>query len=419
MMIDRRRFGTTLAAVTAVSVAGCARHPGPVKVWAMGIEGETLMAFADAFTNQNPDISVRVQALPWSAAHEKLLTAFAADDLPDIMALGNTWVPEFHALGALEPLNTRLVSSSLMADHWFDAVLRSVTLDDQVLGVPWYVDTRLLFYRRDLLQKAGFSAPAQTWAEWDKQLAALSGDGRYGLLMPFNEYEPLVALCLQAPEPILLDNGTRGGFQQPGVRAAFAYAASMYQRGYAAAVTHSEVTDLYSAFARGDFAFIITGPWNLAEFGRRLPTSLQGEWATAPLPGPNGVGASSAGGASMCLTKASKRKDDAFRFIAFMSSPAQQAAFYKSTGDLPSDQRAWPAAGLMQDRRAHAFFEQLTLARPVPQVPEWERIANEMAAALERVVRNQVSLDMALKGLDEFAWTILAKRRTMLARRAA
>ncbi len=419
MMIDRRRFGMTLAALTAASATACAPRRGPVNVWAMGIEGETLTGFADTFTDRNPDVAVRVQALPWSAAHEKLLTAFAADDLPDIVALGNTWVPEFHALGALEPLNERLLTSPLRTDRLFDAVLSSITVDSQILGMPWYVDTRLLFYRRDLLTKAGFSTPAATWAEWDKQLSALSGDGRYGLLMPFNEYEPLVAFCLQAAEPILLDDGTRGGFQQPGVRSAFAYAASIYQRGYAASVTHSEVTDLYSAFARGDFAFIITGPWNLAEFGRRLPAALQGEWATAPLPGPTGTGASSAGGASMCLTKASKRKDDAFRFIEFMGAPPQQAAFYAATGDLPSDQRAWPAAGLMQDARAHAFFEQLTLARPAPQVPEWERIANEMVAALERVVRGQVSLDQALKGLDEFAWTILAKRRAMLARRTA
>jgi len=421
MSTDRRRFGLALAGVAlsgvAISPVACVKKRQPLRVWAMGLEGEALSAIAGDFEAQNPAIPVRVQALPWSAAHEKLLTAFAADNLPDIIALGNTWVPEFAALGALEPLNGRLSRSGIEPARWFDGARRSVTLDGQVLGVPWYVDTRLLFYRKDLLRKAGFDMPAQTWAGWDAQLAALSGarrGGKYGLLMPFAEYEPLVAFCLQVREPILIDSDTRGGFRQSGIRAAFAYAASLYQKGYAARLTHSEVTDVYSSFARGDFAFIITGPWNLAEFARRLQAGLQDQWGTAPLPGPEGAGISSAGGVSLCIPKASKSKDKAFRFIEYLCEPKQQADFYRTTSDLPADQSAWPLTGLMQDSRSRTFFDQLNRTRPPPQVPEWERIANEMVAALERVVRGITTLDAALKGLDEFAWTILAKRRAML-----
>ena len=427
MICDRRRFGLALASLAAALPAACApRTQAPLRVWAMGLEGEALGAFAHRFEALHPDNPVRVQSLPWGAAHEKLLTAFAADDLPDIIALGNTWVAEFAALGALEPLGPRFPGSAVRFDQFFPGARQSVTMPgdgghDEVLGVPWYVDTRLLFYRSDLLQAAGFDAVATTWADWDRQLAALSSgrrQGRFGLLMPINEYEPLVALCLQASAPILLDDSTRGGFQQPAMRDSFAYAASLYQRGYAARIMHGEVNDLYSAFARGDFAFYITGPWNLAEFARRLPADLQDRWATAPLPGPSGPGVSSAGGVSMCLAKTSRDKDRAFRFLDYMTATVRQADFYKVTGDLPSDQSAWPVAGLTDDNRLKAFFQQLNMTRPVPQVPEWERIANEMVAALERVVRGLTSLDAALKGLDEFAWTTLTKRRNLLQVRA-
>ncbi len=421
MNTDRRRFGQALAGLAlsgaAVAPTACVKKREPLRVWAMGVEGEALDAIAGNFETQNPAIPVRVQSLPWGAAHEKLLTAFAADNLPDVIALGNTWVAEFAALGALEALSGRLMHSRIDLGRYFDGARRSVTLDGQVLGVPWYVDTRLLFYRKDLLQKVGFATPAETWAGWDAQLAALSGarrDGKYGLLMPFAEYEPLVAFCLQADEPILADSNTRGGFRQKSVRDSFAYAASLYQRGFANRVTHSEVTDVYSSFARGDFAFIITGPWNLAEFARRLPAGLQDQWGTAPLPGPKGAGVSSAGGVSLCIPKASKAKDNAFRLIEYLCDPHRQADFYKTTSDLPADQSAWPMTGLMRDSRSRAFFDQLNRTRPPPQVPEWERIANEMVAALERVVRGITTLDAALKGLDEFTWTILAKRRAML-----
>ncbi|ESQ84158.1 hypothetical protein AEAC466_10450 [Asticcacaulis sp. AC466] len=417
MHTDRRRFGLALASLAAAMPVACARPERPLRIWAMGLEGEALDRFGRDFEALHPDMPVRIQALPWGAGHEKLLTAFAADNLPDVVALGNTWIAEFAALGALQPLNARLAQSTITLDRYFDGPRKAVTVGDDILGIPWYVDTRLLFYRKDLLAKAGFSSVAKTWDGWDQQLAALSGarrGGKYGLLMPFAEYEPLVAFCLQADEPILMDSATRGGFRQKSIRDSFAYAVSLYTRGFANRLTHSEVTDVYSSFARGDFAFIITGPWNLAEFARRLPADMQGKWATAPLPGPNGPGVSSAGGVSMCIPKLSRKPDQAFAFIQYMCAPEQAAAFYEQTGDLPADRGAWQLTNLMHDARSLTFFDQLNRTRPPPQVPEWERIANEMGAALERVVRGLTTLDAALKSLDEFAWRALAKRRSLL-----
>ena len=54
--------------------------------WAFGREGEAVLALVDEFEAQNPDIQVRVQQIPWSAAHEKLLTAYAGDSMPDVFS---------------------------------------------------------------------------------------------------------------------------------------------------------------------------------------------------------------------------------------------------------------------------------------------------------------------------------------------
>ncbi len=418
MNYSRRTIGGMMAA-SAFSLSSCAPAVRPLRVWAMGVEGEALGRFATTYMAQHPEEKVRVQALPWGAAHEKLLTAFAADDLPDVIALGNTWVAEFAALNALLPLEDHLAANRLTLDGVFEAARRSVSLDGHVLGVPWYVDTRLLFYRPDLLRAAGFPAPPVTWTEWDAQMTALAHrrpDG-HSLLMPINEYEPLVALCLQAGVPLLLDNATRGGFTQGAVRTAFAYAASLYQKGFAEILTSTQVPDLYSGFARGDYAFVVSGPWNLGEFTRRMPADVA--WATAPMPGPAGPGASLSGGVSLSIPRKSRDPDRAFAFIRYLCAPEQQAALHAVTGDLPADAAAWPLAGLDHDARALAFHRQMTLAQPAPPAPEWERIANEMAAALERVVRRLQPLDAALSGLDRFADTVLAKRRSMLRQKGA
>ena len=96
---------------------------------------------------------------------------------------------------ALEPLDTYVRASAIVrADDYFSGIWDTNRIDDALYGVPWYVDTRLVFYRRDRLSRAGFSAPPVSWAQWKRVLAALQEEGgrdRYAILLPLNEVEPL------------------------------------------------------------------------------------------------------------------------------------------------------------------------------------------------------------------------------------
>ncbi len=149
----------------------------------MGREGEVIATLLPQFERLHPDIEVRVQQLPWNAAHEKLLTAFAGGATPDLCQLGNTWIPEFAALEALEPLETSVAGSSVVRSaDYFPGIWQTNVVEGRLYGVPWYVDTRLLFYRRDLLAQAGFPSPPRTWNEWRQMLAAIKarvGPDRY------------------------------------------------------------------------------------------------------------------------------------------------------------------------------------------------------------------------------------------------
>ena len=142
--------------------AGCERASSPeiiLRFWAMGREGEVVTGLLPEFERTHPGIRVKVQQLPWTAAHEKLLTAFAGDVTPDICQLGTTWIPELVALDALEPLDRYVASSPIVdATDYFAGIWDTNRIGGKLYGVPWYVDTRLVFYRRDLLRDAGFSA---------------------------------------------------------------------------------------------------------------------------------------------------------------------------------------------------------------------------------------------------------------------
>ena len=421
-MIARVLRGAAAVVVASMLVAACSRHAADVTVvrfWAMGRESEVVTALLPEFERTHPGIRVDVQQLPWSAAHEKLLTAFAGDATPDVCQLGNTWIPEFVALGALEPLDARVASSSVDARDFFGGIWDTNVVAGRLYGVPWYVDTRLLFYRRDLLDAAGIAQAPTSWPDWVRSFAALRSSaqpGRYPILLPLNEVEPLVALALQQPEPLLRDGGQYGNFQSAGFRRALAFYAAMFRDGYAPLVTASDTSNVWNEFGRGAFAFYITGPWNIGEFKRRLPAAVQPLWTTAPLPGPEGPGASIAGGASLVVFRASRAKEAAWELVEYLARPDVSLRFHALTGDLPPRRSAWNDASLASDEHARAFRDQLERVKAAPKVPEWERIADEMRVLAERVVRGGTSIDEAVRELDARADRILEKRRWLLAR---
>lgn len=416
----RRRWLAGAAGAAALGLAGCARRRSDeLRLWAMGREGEVVGELLPDFLRAHPGVRVRVEQLPWSAAHEKLLTAFAGNALPDLAQLGNTWLPEFVALGALEPLDAHLRSAEgLDKADYFEGIWSTNVIDGQTWGLPWYVDTRVLFYRRDLLQAAGHERIATTWEGWQRQLhdlKARAGAQGYAVLLPTNEYDPLVAFALQGGEPLLRDGGRWGAFRGEGFRRTWRFFHGLYAAGLAPPVSHNEVANVWNEFARGYFACYISGPWQIGEFRRRLPPALQQAWATAPLPGPQGPGASIAGGSSLAIFRRSAHKPAAWALARHLSQPAVQQRFHALTGNLPPRRSAWGPA-LLADAPTAAFRDQLERVRPVPQVPEWERLATELRILLERVVHGQLAPERLPDEMDRQADRLLDKRRWMLAR---
>jgi multiple sugar transport system substrate-binding protein len=388
----------------------------------MGREGEVASELLAAFERENPGLRVRVEQLPWSAAHEKLLTAYAGDATPDIAQMGNTWLPEFVALDAIVPLDERLRASAQVDLGDYDpGIVATNVIEGRQYGVPWYVDTRVLFYRRDLLAQAGFDAPPRDWDEWLRMQVAVKqrgGADRYAVLLPLNEYEQLLVLWLQQGEPMLRDGGRRGNFRSAGFARALEFYLSMFDRHLAPRVTSNDVANVWNEFARGYFSFFISGPWQIGELKRRLPPALQASWMTAPLPGPHGPGASSAGGCSLAIFRRSTRPDAAWKLVEFLSRPAVQQEFYRLSGNLPARRSAWAAPTLAHDPYARGFRDQLDRVRPLPQVPEWERIATELRLVMEAVVHGDIPAARVAQEMDARADLILEKRRWMLDRRA-
>jgi len=421
----RRAVGLVLAVVAAGCVARSARRDERViRFWGLGREGEVVKELVPEFERENPGVRVVVQQVPWTAAHEKLLTGFVGGSPPDLAQLGNTWIPEFAAIGALEPLENRIAASRALAPaEYFEGIWKTNAFDGVTYGIPWYVDTRVLFYRADLMAAAGYAQVPRTWSGWRDAMRKIVGDragSRFAILLPTNEWEQVTIFGLQQRSPLLSDGGTRGAFAQTAFADAAAFYVGLYRDGLAPVVSYTQLGNPYQEFSRGYVAMWITGPWNLGEFRRRLPPELQGSWMTAPVPAPDDArefpGYSLAGGSSLAIFRASREKDAAWRLVEFLSRPEVQLRFYGLSGDLPARRSAWDAPVLAGDEKARAFRDQLAHVTPLPRVPEWEQIAQKLWEDLEAAIRGRQTVPAALQTVDSDVDRILEKRRWILAR---
>ena len=356
----------------------------------MGREGEVVArAAAGTSSGEHPGIRVRIEQLPWTAAHEKLLTAFAGDATArprpagQHLAAGVRGARRARAAGRAH----RCRAATLPAADYFGGIWDTNVIDGRVYGVPWYVDTRLLFYRRDLLAAAGFAAVPTRWDELAAQRCRRSsahvGRDRFAMLPAAQRVRAAGrARAAAAGEPLLRDGGRYGNFRGAGFRRALALlparcssSSSRRRRPTARSPTSG------TSSARGHFAFYISGPWHIGEFRRRLPPALQNAWTTAPLPGPDGPGVSIAGGSSLAMFARSRTRTRRGRWSSYLSRPEVQQRFYELTGNLPPRRSAWDERDAGDERAAPAPSASSSSAcGRCRKVPEWERIATEIAS---------------------------------------
>jgi len=182
---------TALAVAASLALTGCGRDSGSdagpgaskaisdakasgtINVWAMGTEGEKLQDFVKDFETANPDATVKVTAVPWEAAHDKISAAIASGKTPDVSLIGTTWMGEFAKAGGLDPTPDGLVKDS----DFYGGAWGSTVVGNTSYGVPWYVETRVLYYRTDLAKKAGWDKAPATWDEAELLLVSMTSAG--------------------------------------------------------------------------------------------------------------------------------------------------------------------------------------------------------------------------------------------------
>jgi len=413
--ISRARVGAAVIAVTALALAGCGRDStggggseetaepvgeepasGTVEVWAMGTEGEELGDFAAAFTAENPDVKINVTAIPWDAAHDKIATAIAGGQTPDVSMIGTTWMGEFAATGALDP-TPDLIDSSL----FFEGAWGSTDVGGTHFGVPWYVETRVLYYRTDLVPEPptdwdGLTAMAKDMqaagAEWGITLQP-GQTGAWQTFMPF---------AWQAGAQVINEDGTEFTIDSP----EFVEALTKYQSFFTDGLAPTELPQgsLEPDFMAGTIGSFVSGPWHIGIL-EETDAAGMANVGLAPLP----AGAKSAsfiGGANLAVFKDAENRDAAWKFVEWLSQSPVQVEWYKTVNDLPSVASAWDDPTIADDEYLGVFGTQLETAVAPPSIPTWEEVASVIDTELEKLAKSGADPQEVATSIQEQAAAI-------------
>jgi multiple sugar transport system substrate-binding protein len=378
---------------------------GTIEVWAMGTEGEKLGDFVEEFEEANPDADVKVTAVPWEAAHDKISNAIAAGEGPDVSLIGTTWMGEFAEAGGLMPTPEGLVVES----DFYPGAWQSTEVGGTSYGVPWYVETRVLYYRTDLAEKAGWSKPPQTLDELKQFATDMQGKGgaQYGIQLPAGgtgSWQTFMPFAWSKGATLTNDDASEYTIDSPEMTDALTFYKSFFDDGLSPTRT-LDAGELESGFADGTYGSFISGPWHTGLVEDAGVS--QDQYAVAPLPGKDsGPGTSFVGGGDLAVFSDSDNKDSAWKFVQWLSEPETQQSFYDLIGDLPSVQSAWDTGKLADDPQLQVFGGQLDTTQAPPAVPTWDQLSASIDSEIEKATRGDTPVDEAVSSMQKQAESI-------------
>ena len=420
----RRRLAVAVCMTAVLALAACGRSEddgqaeeaeaidegaptGTVEVWAMGTEGEELGPFVEAFEAENTDVDVKVTPVPWENAHDKIATAIASGETPDATLVGTTWMGEFAKLGGLDPVPPDLVDT----DSFFEGAYDSTVVDDTEYGVPWYVETRVLFYRKDLAEKAGWDAPPKTWDELT-QFASDLGD-QPGVEIPFyvqpgqtGSWQTAIPFAWTAGAEMTNEDGTEYTLDSDAMAQGLEYYKSLFDDGLST-TSLLQPGEIENQFAQGTTASFISGPWHIGLVKDMGATDDQ--IGVAPLPSVDDsseMGTSFVGGGNLAVFKESDNRDAAWKLVQWLSEADVQTEWYETMSDLPAVEASWDSGPLAEDPLLSVFGEQLTSTNSPPPVPTWEQVAEVIDRSIEQVVNGKMSVEDAMADMQSQAQAI-------------
>lgn len=363
-----------------------------------------LLGLIQKFEQQNPGLKVQVTDLTWASGHEKIVIAFGSNSAPDVLELGSDWVPEFVHQKVLYDMTAEVDSVKTFYRMWEPALK-----DSSIYGFPWILDTRVLFYNKDLLKRAGLD-PERKPLIWQDLLSAVQKihdpqNKIYGFGANSAErhrlYKKFLPFLWGNNGLILSPDGKQCWINTKQGREALEFYVSLTKSG----LIDTQLR-LDEAFRQGKIGFVISGGWLLEQIRKNEPDLNFGVGLMPRPKAETGFPASFAGGEYLVINQKSKHTQEAMKFVRFLTDLDNALELCKAIG-TPSPAHALAPLDdyYNKDPFLSIFQEQLNYSLTPPWTHKWVYVEEQIEQAVEQAMYGKKtpkeSLDEAKKKIDK------------------
>jgi multiple sugar transport system substrate-binding protein len=420
--LSRRDFlkvgGAGLAGAAILGAAGCGggEQGGATEIYFTSAPDDTgtTEKLVDMFNDKNKG-KYKVIFRPGNAdtgqRFDKLRTQMQAggEDL-DVILGDVIWTAQLAESEWISDLSDRFTESQ--RKEFLPGSVEAITYEGKTFGMPWFTDTGLLYYRKDLLQESGFDGPPKTWDELKQMTLKVREDAglKYGFVFQGAAYEGGVCdgmefIWTHGGEVLDPDDPTRVLVDSPEAIAGLATERSMITEGISPeGVTVYKEDESAGAFLNGDAVFLRNWPYVYALVGTSEYPKLEPEQVgVSELPSADGEpGNGTVGDQPLYISSTATDPDAAWKFIQFLSAPEQQkiraveGAYLPTRTALYSDQEIQekvPVVVLAQEALQHT--------RPRPVSPYYSDMSLEMAEQFNASLSGDISPEEAARTLKE------------------
>jgi multiple sugar transport system substrate-binding protein len=290
-------------------------------------EEKSMIQAARDFEAINPDIKIVFENVPNRGLKDKLIAASVAGVVPDVVHVALEWTVELGAMGHALVLNDFISSDRL--EEMPEGALKCSSYQGNIYGIPWYVDTTLIYYNRDMFISAGVPLPGDepmTWAELLETAEALTKDmdndgtpDQYGFAMRKGKGAAITwfPLLFSNGGELYSDDGLSTAVNSKEGLEAFKFLTDMYTNGIMppGTIAYDRWDDICNAFLSQKIAMYITGNWEIGD----TKEGAEFDWGIAPHPVQK-ERSSFLGGASLIIPGNAENKEAAWKWIDFLTS---------------------------------------------------------------------------------------------------
>lgn len=365
-----------------------------------------VRAMTDAFTAANPDVKVNVEFVPYEGLHDKTVLSQGSGSGYDVVLFDVIWPAEYAQNNVLVDVTDRITAD--MKDGVLPGAWTTVEYEGKRYGMPWILDTKYLFYNKEILAAAGIVEPPKTWAELTAQAQVIKDKGLLDHPIVWSWAQAEAAICdyttlVSAFGGSFLVDG-KPAFQSGGGLAALQYMVDSYNSGVTNPNSKEYLEeDVRRVFQNGEAAFALnwTYMYNLAN--NPTESKVAGKVGVVAAPGVDGTSTVSAVNGSMGLgiTSTSSHPDEAWSYIVFMTSQATQNNYARLSLPIWASSYDDPAVTAGQEELIAAAKIGLAAMYPRPTTPSYQEISANLQQAIQMSLLGQSSPADALAAAAE------------------